>query len=524
MGYIIETALLAFELRFLQALLYAAPTILFGLLTAGALRRVAGPEGVRRLFGGDSWQALPRAWLLGMLLPICSLGVLPVARELRRCGVPIGTVLAFALAAPLINPLSFLYGLTLPDAHTIFAFVLASLLVSIAAGITWTRWLNREADSVPPVEEPPVAHGPKRIIAVLVTAARDLTSPDLGYMLIGLLGAGLLGAVLPHGFLQPTMRHSDLTSPLLMTAVALPAYVAPLNAMKVLGLMFEHGNSIGAAYMLLVFGAGANLGLLAWMAHAFGWRRTGVWLLVVTGVALALAYGMEVPLYSALNEESHTHAFDEFSSPFIPGTGTLAGVWDRLRNTGGGLELAGAAGLALLAVGAVALRMLEGRIDIEAWLRADPRPTVAARWNRPIPPRALGGVALAGLFAFSGVGAWLYYPAPEDLFAEMTNERANAVVDIKTGRAEEAMRALRRWDELSRRLEVGAFLRAGPISEEKRAHADELREMIENLFDDLKENRIDEARGKLPQLEAVYVACRQSFLGTQIAVKGSNEP
>ncbi len=512
---IIQTAAMAFALRFLQALLYAAPTILFGLLTAGVLRRVAGPEGVRRLFGGSTWRALPRAWLLGMLLPVCSLGVLPVARELRRCGVPAGTVLAFALAAPLVNPLSFLYGLTLPDAQTIFAFVLASLLVSIVAGLMWTRWLHRDSDDVPAVDEPLVAQGPQRIVAVAVTAARELTSPVVGYMLIGLVGAGLLAAVLPHGVLQQTMQHDDPTSPLLMTGVALPAYIAPLHAMKVLGLMFEHGNSVGAAYMLLVFGAGANLGLLAWIAHAFGWRRAGVWLVVVTGVALALAYGMEVPLYSALREEAHTHAFDDFSSPFVSGSATLSAASHLLGQTGGKLELFGAAGLAALALGAATLRLLERRIDVEAWLRhADAQPAPATRWNRPIPPRALACVALAGLFVFSGVGAWLYYPAPEDLFAEMTNERVNAVVDIKTGRTEEAMRALRRWDELSRRLEVGVLLRAGPISEEARAHADALREMIEDLFDDLKEDRIDEARAKLPQLEAAYLACRRSFLGS----------
>ena len=61
-------------LRFVQALVQASPTIVVGLLVAGVFRRLLGHEGTRRLFGGQTWRALPQAWLLGMLLPVCSLG------------------------------------------------------------------------------------------------------------------------------------------------------------------------------------------------------------------------------------------------------------------------------------------------------------------------------------------------------------------------------------------------------------------------------------------------------------------
>ena len=47
-----------------------------------------------------------------MLMPVCSLGVIPIAREMRRSDLR-GGDLAFAMTAPLFNPLSMLYGLTL---------------------------------------------------------------------------------------------------------------------------------------------------------------------------------------------------------------------------------------------------------------------------------------------------------------------------------------------------------------------------------------------------------------------------
>ncbi|RPH83028.1 MAG: permease, partial [Planctomycetaceae bacterium] len=99
--------------RMFQGLVVSAPTLLVGLLIAGVLRYYLGPADTRRLFGGDSIRGLPQAWLIGMLLPVCSIGVLPILRELHRARVRPGAMTAFALSAPLFNPLSLLYGLTL---------------------------------------------------------------------------------------------------------------------------------------------------------------------------------------------------------------------------------------------------------------------------------------------------------------------------------------------------------------------------------------------------------------------------
>ena len=102
-------------LRIAQALVQAAPTILVGFIVAGVFRRLLGHAGTRRLFGDNGWRALPQAWAGGMLVPSCSLGVIPVVREMRRAGVSGGAILAFGLTAPLFNPISVLYVLTLAD-------------------------------------------------------------------------------------------------------------------------------------------------------------------------------------------------------------------------------------------------------------------------------------------------------------------------------------------------------------------------------------------------------------------------
>src|SRR4051794_411957 len=176
-------------LRVSQAFLQAAPTILVGLAVAAIFRRLLGHEGTRRLFGCGTWRELPQAWFIGMLLPICSLGVIPVAREMRRSRVSGGAILAFAMTAPLFNPLSMLYGLTLSAPSVILGFAFCTMVVVTAVGAVWNRLCPLPAHEEP--APPPVAYGVKRMTSLMVAAAREVVGPSLGYIALALLGVAV---------------------------------------------------------------------------------------------------------------------------------------------------------------------------------------------------------------------------------------------------------------------------------------------------------------------------------------------
>ena len=92
-------------LRVIQGLGWSGPTLLVGLLVSGVFRYYLGPAGTRKLFGGESIRSLPQSWLMGMLLPVCSIGVIPILVQMRQARVRPGAMTAFALSAPLFNPL-----------------------------------------------------------------------------------------------------------------------------------------------------------------------------------------------------------------------------------------------------------------------------------------------------------------------------------------------------------------------------------------------------------------------------------
>jgi len=510
-----------FVLRLGQGLIEASLTLLIGVAVAAILRRMVTPAGTRKLFGRGA-KGLVRGWLAGMLLPVCSLGVIPVAREMRRSGVPTGTVLAFVLAAPLLNPISFLYGLTLAEPSTILAFSAASLLMTTLAGVLWERVFAPADDAARSEEfarladlDPPAAQGPRRILSVLTTASKELVGRDLIFYGVGLLGSALLAAVIPFGSLQNTMKHSDPTSPLLMAAVSVPIYSSPLTGMMKIGLMFEHGNSIGAAFVLFALGIGVSIGLILWLSVEFGVGRIVLWLACYVGVILALAYICEPLLYdTAKVEVDHTHAFDDYSCPFLSGSNDLEGAARiKLAEKYGPLEQTSVYGLlGLLMLGAVAHR-LDRTQRLERWLTTAPATRVAGPWwNRAVPGYVLGAVSLAGLVLFSIIGAYVFYPAPDEVLTEMSMVRAEAVVAARTGRVEESSRQLERWDLLSRKLQVGVFIRTGSLDPKAAEAADDMRERIEELRDGLRagESR-DEIAERILTLEKAYSVCRRWF-------------
>ena len=78
----------------------AAPYVLFGLLIAGLLQVLVSQRQLARWMGGSGLAAAARAALLGIPLPICSCGIVPVAISLRRKGASRPALLSFLITTP----------------------------------------------------------------------------------------------------------------------------------------------------------------------------------------------------------------------------------------------------------------------------------------------------------------------------------------------------------------------------------------------------------------------------------------
>ncbi|WP_165249972.1 hypothetical protein [Paludisphaera soli] len=75
-----------FAIKVFETLADSSLYLLLGLIVSALLRAAVGPARLRAWFGDHRWSALLRAWAAAVVLPVCSLGVLPVLHELKRSG------------------------------------------------------------------------------------------------------------------------------------------------------------------------------------------------------------------------------------------------------------------------------------------------------------------------------------------------------------------------------------------------------------------------------------------------------
>ncbi len=490
--------------RMLQGFVQAAPTLLVGLMIASILRYYLGHQGTRRLFGGDSVRSLPQSWLVGMLLPVCSIGVLPILFEMRRAKVKPGAMSAFALSAPLFNPLSLLYGLTLSRPFVIILFAVGSLFVVTVLGFFWDAIAKRrtlsvtgDVDDLEDACEQDHLIGLRRVFATVVHFSREATGSMLGVTLIALSGLALLAAVLPFGAMQHSVERDDWWAPLRMLVVAIPVYATPMMAMGQMGMMFQHANSPGASFALLILGTGLNFATPLWFGRYFGWKAASLWMASLLLVVLTLAYAINKPLVPpGVEPAGHTHAFDIYANP-LSAYHTIN--TETVRQTvSKDLDVSVVASLGILAI-VVAFGLLMRMLQIdETWLVKNAKAgsfasslkteTLATRRGLDIvvPRGVIGATMLAGLVALSVVACFAYYPSPDECLDEISLARAECLSAANSGQLDHALFWLPVWEDWSRRLEVGAFIRAGEVRPYQRMQGYLIRKKLELLEHELE--------------------------------------
>ena len=507
-----EMMLWGFAVRFVTSLIQASPFILAGFVTAAVLRRFFGYENTRKLFGEGTRSALFRAWLIGMLLPVCSLGAIPVIREMRRAGISGGTILAFAMSGPLFNPLSLLYGLTLSEPIAIISFAGCSLVIVTVVGLIWDRLYPNSA--LPISDEKAVAYGYRRMLAVGTAAGREAASGSFVYILVGLIGTGLLGALIPANSLQHTFNYDNTLAPLYMTAMAIPAYATPMLAMSQLGMMFQHANSIGAAFVLLVLGAGMNIGLLAWLYQEYGFKRGTTWMVLLLSIVLALAYGLDKPLFPKdIEPANHTHAFDIYCQPFSgPQNVSYAEAMKlKLQRDINPFEWRPLWIFGLLILCGVTLKITDRSLKLEQWLEAAPPKQISGRGDIIVPGPVLGLLSLAGLVVLSVVGCFAYYPSPDECLEAMADARISALSAGLAMDQTETKYWAERYDDWTRKLEVGAYLRHGELSEYHRWKSRLLREKLEILEHEVEDGEREEVTKLISQISRSHNRMSHAF-------------
>lgn len=271
-----------------------APYLLLGFLAAGVLHVLLRPHFVQRLLGAPGWKSNLRATVLGIPLPVCSCGVLPLAASLKREGASSGSTLAFWTATPQTGVDSIL------ATHALMGPVFTAFRVVVAFVSGWLTGLvtdllevgnaekrsGKEAASPLPeeascCESETAGAGCEELDIVDDRSSWEKTKSALKYglvtlpdelarpLIIGLVLAAVLGVWMPVGWIETNLNNAWLTY-LLMTLIAVPIYVCSTGSIPLAFAFMKVGISPGAALVFLIAGPATNAATLSVIMKQMG--------------------------------------------------------------------------------------------------------------------------------------------------------------------------------------------------------------------------------------------------------------
>lgn len=296
-----------------------AAWLLLGFVVAGLLSVFISPAWLERHLGGRGLSPVFKASLFGVPLPLCSCGVIPVAASLRQHGAGKPATTAFLLSTPQTGVDSILVTWTLLGPLFAVFRPVAALLTGLLGG-SLVQGLDPDPHqfSVNGKSQAQAAEfsRPQGVDAKL-KAALDygfVTLPgDIGRaLLIGLLIAGVLGAVVPPDFLSGWLGSGALSIALMMI-VGIPIYVCATASVPLAASFIFMGASPGAALAFLIAGPATNAATVTTVARVLGRRTMVIYLMTVAisafggGVLLdwLMPHAAEaIPLFAA---QGHHH-------------------------------------------------------------------------------------------------------------------------------------------------------------------------------------------------------------------------
>ncbi|MFC5051787.1 permease [Rubritalea spongiae] len=97
-----------FAFAFLSVLFEGLPFILIGTLISGFIDVYLPAKTLDKLLPKNRWLSIFTCGLLGLIIPVCECTVVPVIRRLIAKGLPLGSAFTYMLAAPIVNPITFM--------------------------------------------------------------------------------------------------------------------------------------------------------------------------------------------------------------------------------------------------------------------------------------------------------------------------------------------------------------------------------------------------------------------------------
>lgn len=275
----------------------ASPWLLASFMLAGVLHEYLRPEVLQKMMGNNRLSSIAKATISGMLLPICSCGVIPLGLGLYYSGAYLGPTLAFMTSTPIINPAAAILAFGLLGPKIAAIYILAGFMVPFIMGLIANYFGGPELqlpgmeNATGPVvlEEMTAPSLSQKFAAGLRWGFLDLGVMVSKYIVLGVLLAGMIIALTPHGTIQEYLGNPGMVSLLGIAALGSIMYVCAVGHIPFIAALVAGGAAPGVAIAFLMTGAATNLPELLSMYKMIGKRCVIIYSSVL--ITTALAFG-----------------------------------------------------------------------------------------------------------------------------------------------------------------------------------------------------------------------------------------
>ena len=283
------------------------PYLLLGFLVAGLLHHWFRQQWIEQRLGSPGWRSTAFASLVGVPMPLCSCGVIPVTAGLREKGASKGAATSFLTSTPQtgIDSILATYGMLGP----LFAIyrVFIAFLSGFVIGATVEKFgskddhlkkhAEREDEDRIPTWKQSAKYG-------FLTLPGDIA----GSLTIGFLLAGMISAMAPDNLLA-NLPGGVYSSILLTTLIATPFYICSTGSIPLALALIESGLPVSAALVLLIAGPATNIATITTMRTTLGNRETFIYVASIVVFSWAAALFFHEFLDTGRFQVGHHHLY-----------------------------------------------------------------------------------------------------------------------------------------------------------------------------------------------------------------------
>ncbi len=274
----------------------ALPVVL-GILAGGVIDYFIPDEYFSKHLALQKKRTIFYAVGLGFLASACSHGVIALAAELHKKGASGPAVVTFLLASPWASlPITFLllgfFGLKA------FLIILGALFVALSTGFTMQLldqrgWIEKNRHTLEVAKdyslskdlgarfkESATGAGFKKAVSGILKASWELSDMVLHWIIVGMILAGLAGALVPQGIFENYFGPT-LLGLLITLVVAAVVEVCSEGTAPLAFEIYRQGGAFGNAFAFLMGGVITDYTEIAVIWTRLG-PRTALWMIALT--------------------------------------------------------------------------------------------------------------------------------------------------------------------------------------------------------------------------------------------------